>query len=174
MCSVGSHTLASGWQKIKWKCLSGRGNALCKCQSVASERGNFCIAVGRDGYSFKLFKGPSKSLVYSELGRSCLGLWHFSPSSPWKLTWRRPVSSVRLTGRLAWSLSGHCDRSRPQRFCIRCGQTASGAEIQQGPREAAMSWKDPAASNCHVLWSLESGACSPRVKVFQKGAGRDY
>lgn len=100
---IGNHKLAGGWQKVEWKYLPGRENALRKYQSVASERGNFCLAVGRGGHSFKLLKGPTKSLVYSELGRSWLGLWHLSPSSPLKLTWRLPVSSVRLM--VAWG--GH-------------------------------------------------------------------
>lgn len=83
---IGNHKLAGGWQKVEWKYLPGRENALRKYQSVTSERGNFCLAVGRGGHSFKLLKGPTKSLVYSELGRSWLGLWHLSPSSPLKLT----------------------------------------------------------------------------------------
>lgn len=50
---IGGHKTASGWQKVKGKCLLGKENALCKHQSIASEKGNFYIAAGRDEHSFK-------------------------------------------------------------------------------------------------------------------------
>lgn len=135
---TGRPKIASGWQKAKGKFLPGRENALCRHQSVASERGQFLCCVGRDGYSFRSSKGPQKAWHVLNLAGAAWGCGIYP--LPTLYTDMTPPCLQSQTDCLGWSLSGHWDRSRLQGFCVFGGTgQQSGAETQRRPRQKAAS-----------------------------------
>lgn len=100
--------------------------------------------------------------------RELLGAVAFIPFQPFTLTWRLPVSSLRLT---AWG----------SHFLATGTGAGSRGSVFWGDRTTIWSWNTPrgprqkAASNWEVPRRfLKWGACTPGVKMTHYGTGWNY
>lgn len=151
---TGCPKISSGWQKAKGKFLPGRENALCRHQSVASERGQFLCCVGRDGYSFRSSKGPQKAWHVLNLAGAAWGCGIYP--LPTLYTDMTPPCLQFQTDHLGWSLSGHWDRSRLQGFCVLGGQDNSLELKHRGDQDRRLPLTEK------FLISLSSGVPAPQ------------
>lgn len=152
---IGSHKIASGQQKMKGNACLGEKSTPCANIKALLLRGVIFILLLADMDTNANHSGPYKSPDIFWTWWELVGTVAFISFQSFKVTWRLPVSSLRLT---TWGSCFQATVTRANRCGFVFGVTGQLSRAENNgdwDREAAFAEKYFTALTCNVQCSLK-------------------